>query len=191
MPLGHGIFTHHRGPRDKLPPGELVMKSPGHERKQKCKENDEKAIKTTHTLKACMPRGLEIDKFKGPYDQQAAKYQNKTNYMGTRAQIASRVMGDILGRGYLLFKQCRQRRARGLDGHSKLRHFYTGLLVVVINNIAVADGLEVKASVVRGDDGQRTLDTGVESLPKPAMHLAIQGGQAALDRATCRAIPDT
>ena len=58
------------------------------------------------------------------------------------------------------------------------------LLVIVGQDVAIADGLEVNAYVVRGDDGQRALDARMQRSSEPLAHLTAQCNQTAPNGAT-------
>ena len=106
--------------------------------------------------------------------------------MAPLAQVKAQglVIGGWRGRNHLFFEQASQRRARGLSRLHQLRDLLIGLLIILSQDVTITDGLEVDAGVVRGDDGQGTLDARVQRPPKSLAHLATQRSQAAPKGAT-------
>ena len=66
----------------------------------------------------------------------------------------------------------------------QLHDLLLGLLVILSHDVTVADGLEVDAGVVRGDDGQGALDTRMQRPPEPLVDSVTQRDQAAPEGAT-------
>ena len=107
-----------------------------------------------------------------------------TRPLGPRSRRRVSSIGGWRRRDNLLFKQPSQHRAGTLRHLHQLRHRLISLLVIIEQDVAIADGLEVNADVVRGDDGQCALDARMQRPSESLAHLAAQRNQAAPERAS-------